>query len=49
MFSKADKDELVRRRSATERLDLATGSHDAHLDAFDAWIEALSDWLGSDR
>lgn len=45
MFSDADKEELIRRRPSTERIDLATGGHDAHLDAFDEWIDALCGWL----
>lgn len=45
MFSEQDKDELIRRRPSTARLDLSGGSHDAHLDAFDEWIEALTGWL----
>lgn len=44
-FSDAGKEELIRRRPSTERIDLATGSHDAHLDAFDEWIDALRRWL----
>lgn len=47
MFSDADKDELIRRRPATDRIDLSVGSHDAHLDAFDEWISALRRWLSS--
>jgi hypothetical protein len=45
MFSDADKDELIRRRPETSRVDLAGGSHDAHLDAFDEWIAVLRSWL----
>ena len=45
MFSEAQKDELVRRRPATDRVDLAGGSHDAHLDAFPEWIRVLRAWL----
>lgn len=30
MFSDADKDELIRRRPETNRVDLDGGSHDAH-------------------
>ena len=41
IFSAEDKDELVRRRPGTMRVDLDGGSHDAHLDAFDEWIAAL--------
>lgn len=49
MFSDADKDELVRRRPETERVDLADGSHDAHLDAFDEWTDVLHHWLSRDQ
>lgn len=45
MFSDADKDELIRRRPATDRMDMSAGSHDAHLDAFDEWIDVLRRWL----
>lgn len=45
MFSAEDKDELIRRRPATQRVDLAGGSHDAHLDAFDEWGDVLRGWL----
>lgn len=45
MFSALDKDELVRRRPPTVRIDLGGGSHDAHLDAFDEWIDVLGRWL----
>lgn len=45
MFSAEDRDELIRRRPGSERVDLVGGSHDAHLDAFDEWIEALRGWL----
>lgn len=45
MFSASDKDELVYRRPRTVRIDLSGGSHDAHLDAFDEWIDVLARWL----
>ncbi|NLS08836.1 alpha/beta hydrolase [Nesterenkonia sp. MY13] len=45
MFAHQDKDELIRRRPETTRIDLQAGSHDAHLDAFDEWINALRQWL----
>ncbi|WP_232331537.1 alpha/beta fold hydrolase [Agromyces laixinhei] len=45
MFSASAKDELVRRRPSTVRVDLSGGSHDAHLDAFDEWIDVLTRWL----
>ena len=41
MFTETDKHELIRRRPTTHRVDLSTGSHDAHLDAFDEWIGTL--------
>ena len=49
MFSDADKEELIRRRPGTDRADFAGGSHDAHLDAFDEWIDALRRWLARDQ
>lgn len=45
MFSTEDKDELIRRRPATQRVNLAGGSHDAHLDAFNEWVDVLRPWL----
>ncbi|TCC29029.1 alpha/beta hydrolase [Kribbella speibonae] len=45
MFTGAQKDELIRRRPGTRRADIAGGSHDAHLDAFDRWIEVLRGYL----
>lgn len=45
MFSDADKDELIRRRPETDRINLTGGSHDAHLDARDEWIDVLRRWL----
>lgn len=48
MFDDAAKDELIRRRPATDRIDLSTGSHDAHLDAFDEWVGAVKGWLVAD-
>lgn len=45
MFSAEDKDELIHRRPQTERVNLTSGSHDAHLDAFDEWIRTLRTWL----
>ncbi len=46
MFTTKEKDELIRRRPSTDRVDLHGGGHDAHLDAFDEWIDALRHWLG---
>lgn len=48
MFSATDRDELLRRRPATGRVDLVGGSHDAHLDAFDEWVGVLREWLAGD-
>lgn len=45
IFSTEARDELIRRRPATARVDLAGGSHDAHLDAFDEWVDVLRAWL----
>lgn len=45
MFSDEQKDELILRRPVTARADLAGGSHDAHLDAFEEWIAVLKKWL----
>lgn len=45
MFSAVEKDELIRRRPATDRVDLGSGSHDAHLDACDEWVDVLRRWL----
>ncbi|SDQ23468.1 alpha/beta fold hydrolase [Microbacterium sp. cf332] len=41
MFSAEQMDELIARRPGTARRDLPGGSHDAHLDAFEDWIEVL--------
>lgn len=41
MFTEAQKSELVARRPGTRRLDIVGASHDAHLDAFERWIEVL--------
>lgn len=45
MFSTEEKDELICRRPATQRVDLADGSHDAHFDDFIEWVAALRGWL----
>lgn len=45
MFSEAERDELIRRRPETDRYDLSTGGHDAHLDAFPEWVDVLREWL----
>lgn len=41
MFSEEQKYEFVRRGHAVRRVDLTAASHDAHLDAFDQWLDAL--------
>lgn len=41
MFSEEQKSEFVSRGGNVQRVDLSSASHDAHLDAFDQWIEAL--------
>jgi pimeloyl-ACP methyl ester carboxylesterase len=47
MFTEAQKSRFVAHRDGVTRVDLADASHDAHLDAFDAWIEVLR-WFVSD-
>ncbi|WP_156954028.1 hypothetical protein [Brachybacterium phenoliresistens] len=49
MVSGADKDELIRRRPETDRTDLGRGGRDAHLDAFDEWIDVLRRRLSRGR
>ncbi|MFP3712308.1 alpha/beta fold hydrolase [Puerhibacterium sp. TATVAM-FAB25] len=49
MFTTEQKDDLIRRRPGTRRTDIPRGSHDAHLDAFDAWVRILRDYLGQDH
>jgi pimeloyl-ACP methyl ester carboxylesterase len=45
MFTEAQRAEFVARGREVARVDLAGGSHDAHLDAFDAWVGVLRDAL----
>lgn len=45
MFPDQSRDELIRRRPSTDRVDLPGGSHDAHLDALPEWIAVLRSWL----
>ncbi|MDP2286979.1 MAG: alpha/beta hydrolase [Actinomycetota bacterium] len=45
LFSDEDKAELIRRRPGTLRADIPGAGHDAHLDAFDLWIEILLKYL----
>lgn len=47
MFTAPEQKELIRRRPQTKLIELDAGSHDAHLDAFDQWVEALNHALGS--
>lgn len=41
MFSEDQKSAFVGHRPGTSRIDLANASHDAHLDQFGPWIDAL--------
>ncbi|WP_083508702.1 alpha/beta fold hydrolase [Arthrobacter alpinus] len=45
MFTEAQKQEFVSRRPGTIRVDLQNASHDAHLDQFEAWMDALRGFL----
>jgi pimeloyl-ACP methyl ester carboxylesterase len=45
LFTDAEKDQLIRRRPRTARVDIPGAGHDAHLDAFDAWIGILRSYL----
>ncbi len=45
MFSEEQKAELIARRPATARADIAGASHDAHLDALEAWTAILRAFL----
>lgn len=47
MFTSEQKDELIARRPATRREDIPGASHDAHLDAFDTWIQILRSYLST--
>lgn len=48
MFSADQQEELLRRRPDTEWIVLRGGSLDAHLDAFDQWVDVLRAWLARD-
>lgn len=48
MFSAEQQEELVRRRPSTRVGHLPGASHDAHLDAYDAWVDALRAYLLED-
>ncbi|MCR2826595.1 alpha/beta fold hydrolase [Microbacterium sp. zg.Y909] len=45
LFSAEQKAELIARRPHTMRADIPGATHDAHLDAFDSWIEVLRAFL----
>lgn len=45
MFDEAGRAALVQARPATLRVDLSSGSHDAHLDAAEEWSAVLGDLL----
>jgi hypothetical protein len=45
MFTGEEKARFVGRGIDVTRVDLAGGSHDAHLDASEQWIEALTAFL----
>lgn len=45
MFTEAQKNEFVRRGRNVRRVDLPNASHDAHLDAFEAWAGTLKQFL----
>lgn len=45
MFNAAARSEFIARGRQVKRVDLVAGSHDAHLDAFAPWIEAVSTFI----
>ncbi|GLI26228.1 hypothetical protein ARHIZOSPH14_04700 [Agromyces rhizosphaerae] len=45
MFTEHQRASFAARGRDVARVDLSTGSHDAHLDAFDEWIRALAGFL----
>ncbi len=47
MFQPELKDEFVRRGHNVRRMDLPGASHDAHLDSFEDWVQALHSFLRS--
>jgi pimeloyl-ACP methyl ester carboxylesterase len=47
MFTEEQKSAFAARGRHVTRIDLPNASHDAHLDASDAWVGALSDFLES--
>lgn len=46
MFTDEQKDLFTQKGLNVSRVDLADASHDAHLDAFDQWIDALASFVG---
>ncbi|KNC19062.1 alpha/beta hydrolase [Arthrobacter sp. RIT-PI-e] len=45
MFTQEQKDQFTERGANVTRVDLADASHDAHLDAFNPWISALTTFI----
>ncbi len=45
MFTDEQKDRFVKRGRNVSRVSLAGASHDAHLDAFDQWIDVLKTFI----
>ncbi|MFD1713810.1 alpha/beta fold hydrolase [Amnibacterium flavum] len=45
MFTEQQKREFVERGKNAQRVDLVAAGHDAHLDSFEAWIEAIRDFV----
>ncbi|WP_104091581.1 alpha/beta fold hydrolase [Arthrobacter sp. GMC3] len=46
MFSDGQKELFVGHRPGTQRIDIPNSGHDAHLEQSEAWIGALSEFLG---
>ncbi|MGN6125873.1 MAG: alpha/beta fold hydrolase [Humibacter sp.] len=49
MFTEDQKARFASRSGAVTRVDLTDASHDAHLDAFEQWIAALTRFLDDDE
>lgn len=47
MFDQRARDLLMSGARSAQRVDLDRGTHDAHLDAFEPWIESLTAFLGA--
>lgn len=45
MFTDEQKDQFIERGRNVSRVDLADASHDAHLDAFNQWIDVLKKFI----